>query len=133
MFSLQLSAGYKLPEFSWDHLPVAWHSALDGNFTDADLRNISRYPLVTLEKSQGSAAFHWPHGLPLTCQNGTDVSSCGCCEEDQIVAAARAIKAINPRVHVVAYMNSIISYPWYRAAHAFLQNESWWLRDVNGS
>ena len=126
-------AGYRLPDFSWETLPVSWHSAVDGNFTAADLRNLSRYALVTLEKTQGSAAFAWPHGLPLTCQNGTDVSACGCCEEDEMVAAAAALKAVNPRVHVVAYMNSVISYPWYRLARRFLANASWWLRDANGA
>eukprot|EP00035_Acanthoeca_spectabilis_P016691 m.346896 g.346896 ORF g.346896 m.346896 type:complete len:248 (+) comp16561_c0_seq66:3472-4215(+) len=29
-------------------------------------------------------------------------------------------------------MNSVISYPWYRAARANLRNESWWLRNTSG-
>jgi len=61
------------------------------------------------------------------------LSTCGCCEEDSMVRQARALKAVNPDVQVVAYMNSIISYPWYRAAHKHVTNESWWLRDINGS
>eukprot|EP00937_MAST-01D_sp_MAST-1D-sp2_P000048 g48.t1 len=124
---------YRLPPHSWDTLPVAWHSALDRSLSAEDARALARYPLVTLEKTQGSAAYSWPHGLPLACQNGTNVSSCGCCEEDHIVAAGRAIKAVNASVMVIAYMNSIISYPWYRAARDLLRNSSWWLRDVNGS
>ena len=121
------SAAYRLPDFSWDHIPVAWHSAISGNFTQTDLKNLARYSLVTLEKTQGSAQFKWPHGLPLTCQNSTDLSSCGCCEEDNMVAAARLIKELNPRTHVVAYMNSVISYPWYRAARRFITNSSWYV------
>ena len=124
---------YRLPSHSWETLPVAWHSALDGNISDDAARTLSRYALVTLEKTQGSSVFNWTHGLPLACQNGTDVTACGCCEEDEIVSAARKIKAVNPSTMVVAYMNSIISYPWYRVARQLLKNSSWWLRDQNGT
>eukprot|EP00662_Eupelagonemidae_sp_cell21_P026466 gene26466-37836_t len=85
-------------------------SALSGEPTAADLQTLARYPL-----------------------NGTDLSACGCCEEDNMVRHARELKKINPRVQVVAYMNSVISYPWYRAAAKLVTNSSWWLRDVNGS
>ena len=128
------AGGGSLPDHSWEHLPVAWHSALSTeDLSAAALANLSKYPLVTLEKTAGSAAYGWPHGLPLSCQRGTDLSACGCCEEDHMVRQARALKAVNPRVHVVAYMNSIISYPWYRAARKMVTNSSWWLRNVNGS
>ena len=50
-----------------------------------------------------------------------------------MVAQARQIKALNPKAHIVAYMNTIIAYPWYAAARKFATNSSWWLRDVNGS
>jgi hypothetical protein len=29
-------------------------------------------------------------------------------------------------------MNSIIAYPWYRAARKFASNSSWWLRNSSG-
>jgi len=129
--------GHKLPDFSWDTLPVAWHSSITTDFTSDDLQNLARYPLVTFEKDAGSHIFNWPsgqpYGLPVACQNLTDLSTCGCCEEDNMVRQATALKAINPDVHIVAYMNSVISYPWYRAAHKHVTNESWWLRDINGS
>lgn len=128
------TAGTRLPDHSWDTLPVAWHSALDAEvLSPAAIANLSRYPLVTLEKTAGSAAYGWPHGLPLACQNGTDLSACGCCAEDHFVAQGRALKKANPKIMVIAYMNSIISYPWYRAARKLVTNESWWLRNVNGS
>jgi len=128
---------YKLPDFSWDTLPVAWHSALAGEWSADDLKQIAKYPLVTLEKTAGTAAFDWPpgqyFGLPATCQRLGDLSNCSCCEEDLMVQQAKAVKAANPRVQVIAYMNSVISYPWYRAARKHVTNESWWLRDVNGT
>ena len=60
------------------------------------------------------------------CQNGTDLRQCGCCAEDEILGAARAIKAINPNVTTIAYLNSEIAYPWYRAAAPFAANPSGW-------
>jgi hypothetical protein len=64
----------RLPGHSWEHLPVAWHSALPAveDLSTVALANLSKYPLVTLEKTAGSAAYGWPHGLPLSCQSGTD-------------------------------------------------------------
>merc|ERR1719159_640618 len=50
-----------------------------------------------------------------------------------MIEQARALKKVNPRAHIIAYMNSIISYPWYRAARKHVSNSSWWLRDINGS
>eukprot|EP01048_Picozoa_sp_COSAG05_P007636 COSAG05_NODE_543_length_8789_cov_7.804603_6_plen_900_part_01 len=121
------------PAHSWATLPVAWHSALsDAVMSPGAVKNLSKFPLITLEKSAGSAALHWKHGLPLACENGTDLTACGCCEEDLMIAQARQIKAVNPQAHIVAYMNSIIAYPWYRAAHKFASNSSWWLRNSTG-
>ena len=40
------------------------------------------------------------------CQNGTDVSKCGCCVEDNVEAVAKAIKAIDPTTMVIAYIHS---------------------------
>ena len=90
-----------IPVHSWDTLPVVWHSALgDAVMSPAAVKNLSKFPLITLEKSAGSNALHWPHGLPLTCQNGTNLSACGCCEEDLMIAQARQIKALNPKAHI---------------------------------
>jgi hypothetical protein len=60
------AGGGRLPDHSWEHLPVAWHSALSTeDLSAAALANLSKYPLVTLEKTAGSA-YGWPHGLPLS-------------------------------------------------------------------
>ena len=40
------------------------------------------------------------------CQNGTDVSKCGCCVEDNVEEVAKAIKAIDPTTMVFAYIHS---------------------------
>jgi len=125
----------KMPEHSWDTLPVAWHSSYPhGDFGDADVAVLAKYAMVTFEKYQNIDTI--PAGSHVqgeTCMNGTDLSQCGCCEEDFIVRNARAVKAKNPKTMTIAYMNSIISYPWYRANVEFLTNSTYWLRDVNGS
>jgi len=125
----------KMPEHSWDTLPVAWHSSFPhGDFGDADVAILAKYAMVTFEKYQNYATIPAAsHTSGETCMNGTDLSQCGCCEEDFIVRNARAVKAKNPKTMTIAYMNSIISYPWYRANIEFVSNSSYWLRDINGT
>jgi len=135
---LQRGSAYSLPDFSWDTLPVAWHSALSGDWSPQDLKNIAKYPIITLEKTAGSKVFNWSRdellwGVPTHCQKDEDLSACGCCEEDNMIHQAKAVKAANPRVQVIVYMNSVIAYPWYRSAHKHVTNRSWWLQDINGT
>ena len=78
------------PKHSWTTLPVSFHSARDasnalGEFTESDLVIIAKFPLVTIEKWQGSLAM--------------DASnrSVFLWEEDAMVNAARAIKKASPQ------------------------------------
>ena len=126
-----------LPAFSWETLPVAWHSSNStGRYSDAQIMELARYSMVTFEKFQNVRAvvpagvlaapsYTDPDGL-YACQDEANVSRCGCCEEDEIVAAAQAIKAVNPKVVTVAYFNAQIAYPWYRASRALTSQPSWW-------
>ena len=126
-----------VPAFSWDTIPVAFHSSASGApFSAPQIEELARYSMVTIEKFQDLTAvapastLKFPYadaGGLFECQNGSDLGRCGCCAEDEIVVAARAIKAINPHVVTIAYMNAQISYPWYRAARAVAANVSWWL------
>lgn len=95
---------------------------------------LAKYATVTFEKTQGAGSFPYgdKHGM-MVCQNGTDLSQCGCCEEDYMVSAGNALKSINENVTVFAYTNSIIAYPWYRGAHEFNNHPDLWLRDINGT
>jgi hypothetical protein len=141
------TAARVMPAFSWATLPVAWHSGNStGRYTDAQIRELARYQMVTLEKFQGlndvvpaqtlARPYEAPGGLYACAavRGGSSGASglrrCGCCAEDEIVRVARKIKAINPRVLTVAYLNAQISYPWYRAAREVAAHPSWWL---NGS
>ena len=132
------------PAFSWKTLPVAFHSSSSASqFSAAQVAELARYAMVTIEKFQNIAAVapattlaaptyrSLPGGL-YACQNGTELGRCGCCAEEQIVAAARAIKAINPAVVTIAYLNCQISYGWYAAARELAAHEPWWLENDGG-
>jgi len=131
------SEAAKFPPFSWDTLPVAWHSDNGDShqWTDDELHTLAKYSAVTFEKTQGGNFFPPEVGghKGLTCQNGTDTSGCGCCEEDYLIRAAKVLKSVRSDLHVYAYVNSVIAYPWYAGAQRLLQNENLWLRDVNGT
>ncbi len=127
---------FKMPDFSWETLPVAWHSGNStGQYTDAQIKELARYQMVTLEKFQNLRAvvpaevlardYESPGGL-YECQRNASLSMCGCCGEDEIVAVARKIKAVNPKVVTVAYFNAQIGYPWYRATRVLAQHPTWW-------
>ena len=85
------SRGPRMPTFSWDRLPVFFHSAnCSGRFNASSLATIAKFPLVTLEKYQGP--FHTP-----------DFRAGRMYEEDNIVAQAKLLKAVNPNVSVLMY------------------------------
>eukprot|EP01044_Picomonas_judraskeda_P043114 COSAG03_NODE_22517_length_290_cov_0.764398_1_plen_87_part_01 len=45
----------RMPRFSWETLPVGWHSSnASGLWADPDIKTLSRYAIVTLEKDQGT-------------------------------------------------------------------------------
>lgn len=137
-------AATKLPAtFNWSTLPVAFHSSKStGRWNQTEIDQLSRYAMVTVEKYHNIESFvpastlahdyFDPDGL-YACQNGTDLSRCGCCVEDEIVAALSDLKEANPNITRIAYLNSNIAYPWYRAAIPFAQHPEWWLRDEQGN
>ncbi len=90
----------KGPVWSWDTFPVFFHSsdlgggtgAPKGGFTKAALQTITRFPMVTIEKWQGSAVEPYMY------------------EEDAWLVAARQIKSINPNITVVVWFDSFRIY-----------------------
>ena len=106
-----------MPIFSWARLPVFYHSAnCSGLFNASSLAIIAKYPLVTFEKYTGPFGSHFRTGRIY--------------EEDNIVAQARALKAVNRNVSVLMYTHRR-TYPFYRAAHELESHPDWWLQ-VNG-
>lgn len=118
--------------FSWDTLPVVWHGSVGDTWSEDTIAQLSKYSAVTLEKQAGAADF--PFGKHMTtCQQGYDLSGCGCCEEEEMVKNFKLLRAKHPKVHTMAYVNSIIAYPWYNASHINAENKEYPLRLVDGS
>ena len=77
-----------LPQFSWDTLPVFFHSANStGQYNDDALKVIAKFQMATIEKSMGY-----------------DIKNVD--DEDEMVIAMKAIKAVNPKTSIYFYMNS---------------------------
>ena len=85
----------RMPAFSWDHVPRYVHIRKDTAFTPAEIRYLATFPLITFEKYTGNQ----DSGSP---EAGT-------------LAAARAVKAINPATKVLYYRNVIVHYGGYAA------------------
>lgn len=85
----------RLPAFSWDHVPRYMHVRKDTAFTPEELRYLAAFPLITLEKTTG-----------LRDAGSTEAGT---------LAAARAIKRLNPATKVLYYRNVLVHYGGYAA------------------
>jgi len=101
------------PRFSWDHVPRYVHLHKQTAFSPDEIEQLARFPLVTLEKTTGSKEF-----------GSTEAGT---------LAAARAIKAVNPHTKVLYYRNVIVHYESYAANDALERIPNRFLRDSMGS
>ena len=85
----------RLPEFSWDRVPQYMHIRKAKNFTENEIKYLASFPLVTFEKTTGSETYQ--------------------STEDGTLAAAKAVKEINPSTKILYYRNVIVHYGTYRA------------------
>ncbi len=81
------------PEFNWDHVPLYQHMRKSTAFTEEELKYLASFPIVTLEKITGSKTY-------------------GSSEKGSL-AAARAIKEVNPDTKVLYYRNVMCNYSTY--------------------
>ena len=104
-----------LPQFSWDTLPVFFHSAnTSGQYSQEALKIIAKFQMATIEKWMGS-----------------DVPNID--NEDEMVMAMKAIKQVNPKISTYFYMNSYIDTPLMTRMHREIQQHpDYYLRDDNG-
>jgi hypothetical protein len=102
------------PRFSWDSVPVFYHSCnFTGDYTDDALKIITKFPMVTIEKGQAvevSAGY----------------------AEDKIVGVLKRVKAIDPNISTIFYYNSILDWPFYKMHDEFLKHKEWWVKDDKG-
>ena len=81
------------PEFSWDRVPRYMHMRKSDAFTDEEFAYLSKFPIITLEKTTGQGTY-----------GSTELGS---------REAAKGIKAINPNAKVLYYRNVIVHYSGY--------------------
>lgn len=85
----------RFPSFSWERVPRYMHIRKDTAFTADEIRHLASLPLVTFEKFTGDKTF-----------GSTEAGA---------LAAARAVKKINPATKVLYYRNVIVHYGGYAA------------------
>ena len=85
----------RLPAFSWDRVPLYMHIRKATNLTEDEIKYLATFPLVTFEKTTGSQTFK--------------------STEDGTLAAAKAVKEINPSTKVLYYRNVFVHYGTYKA------------------
>ena len=97
------------PVFSWDKIPLYMHGRKVTAFTTQELNFLATFPFITLEKTTGSTTY-------LSTEDGS-------------VAAAKAIKAINPNAKILYYRNVIVHYGTYEANTALSSIADPFLKD----
>lgn len=90
-----------LPEFSWDTMPLYMHLRKATKFTKKELKYIAQYPLITFEKTTGSATYG-------STERGT-------------IEAAKRVKKINPNAKILYYKNVVINWGGYKEDASFLK------------
>lgn len=88
-------AADRLPAFSWDRVPQYMHIRKARNFTKDEINYLASFPLVTFEKTTGFQSY----------------SS----TEDGTLAAAKAVKEVNPSTKILYYRNVFVHYGTYKA------------------
>ena len=95
------------PEWSWDHVHSYVAIRRGDKYDDAQIRELANQDIVMLEKMNG----HETYG---SIEEGT-------------LQAARRIKAVNPKVKILFYLNSMVHYGGYSANEHF--KEDWAMKN----
>ncbi|WP_303450020.1 putative glycoside hydrolase [Wenyingzhuangia sp. 2_MG-2023] len=89
------------PEFSWDKIPLYMHVRKKTAYTNDEIEYLSKFPLITIEKSTGYETF------------GSN--------EAGTLETAKAIKSINPNTKILYYKNVVINWGNYEEDELFLE------------
>jgi hypothetical protein len=91
----------KLPEFSWDRMPLYMHVRKANAFSNKEIKYLSKFPLITFEKTTGNK------------DSGST--------EKGTIKAAKAVKKINPNAKILYYKNVVINWSTYEEDEVFLE------------
>lgn len=100
----------KYPEWSWDHVRTYVAIRRADNYSQQQIKELAKQDIVMLEKMNGNRS----HG---SVEKGT-------------LHAAKRIKAVNPKVKILFYLNAMVHYGGYEANHTF-KNE-WAMKTKGG-
>jgi len=101
------------PRFSWDTVPVFYHSCnFTGTYNDDALKIVSKFPLVTIEKGQ-------------------QVREPGVAET-KIVNVLKKVKELDSNISTIFYYNSVLDWPFYQLHQNFLEHPKWWMKNKTG-
>jgi len=103
------------PYFSWDTVPTAFHGANKARlYTENEVQELAkRYQMITLEKWYTPCGAQGPH------QAGPQ-----CHVEAKMATTFKAIKAANPNVTTLLYLNSMFNFAAYRLNGLLLEREA---------
>lgn len=101
------------PKFSWDRIPLYMHIRKARSYTDEEIEFLAKFPLITFEKANG----HEDYG---SIEEGT-------------LAAAQAVKNINPETKILYYRNVMVHYSGYAANQALRNIPGALLEDQRGN
>ena len=91
----------KLPEFSWDTMPLYMHLRKSTAFTKEEIRFIAKHPLITFEKSTGNRTYE--------------------STEQGVIQAAKSVKKISPDAKILYYKNVVVNWGGYKEDEDFLK------------
>jgi len=106
--------------FSWATFGgmVGYHSTVQQDSKHPDEESIvalARYPIVIIEKYQAVNTY----------QNCTE--DAGFCQEDAVANIFQRIKEVDNTTTCLAYLNTIFTYPWYRAGQYLFNHPELWM------
>eukprot|EP01051_Picozoa_sp_SAG22_P011203 SAG22_NODE_1059_length_5764_cov_3.282966_1_plen_338_part_00 len=115
-----------------DTIPVICHS-FDGKHAaeqwprdPEEIATLAKFRLVVIEKFEGTCWDQcYVHPAPGKCVPGCDV-------ENFMLGTARALKAANPKLSVLMYLNSVMLFPFYALAARYESQPSLLLHDEHG-
>ena len=96
------------PDLSLDTVPIGYFGGNAARRGEANIEMLAKCRLVMLEKWEGhcwqDCLAQGPGSVP--CQPGCDA-------EASIMDTMRRIKAVNPKVSTVMYLNTLLAFPFY--------------------
>jgi hypothetical protein len=109
------------PRFSWNTMgDMVFMQLCNPNATlespgypASVMRTLSKYPMVTFEKCVGTFTAGF--------------------EEDKVIRSCTALKALNPEISGVFYLNTELDFTGFRLHDEFERHPEYWLQMPNGS